>query len=121
MQEEELNFLDPSRHQSGQYTIVLRGDHKLCPKSVKRFQQCRMDFNDMNDKYVIKTVGAREVTDDSGKQKVYTGNIYLHFLKKCLKSYDFNFDFNQVIVPERTKDQTPESWKKALRKHGLNI
>ena len=50
-----------------------------------------------------------------------TGNIYLHFLKKCLESHDFNFDFNQVTVPERTKDQTPESWKKALRKHGLNI
>ena len=80
-----------------------------------------MDFNDMNDKCVIKTVGAREVTDDSGKRKTYTGNIYLHFLKKCLESYDFNFDFNQVIVPEKTKDQTPESWKKALRKHCLNI
>ena len=80
-----------------------------------------MDFNDMNDKCVIKTVGAREVTDDSGKRKTYTGNIYLHFLKKCLESYDFNFDFNQVIVSEKTKDQTPESWKKALRKHGLNI
>ena len=109
MQEEELSFLDPSRHQSGQYTIVLRGDHKLCPKLVKRCQQCRMDFNDMNHKYVIKTVGACEVTDGSGKRKTYLGNIYLHFLKKCLESYDFNFDFNQVIVSEKTKDQTPES------------
>ena len=59
-----------------------------------------MDFTDMNDKYVIKTVCGRE------KRKAYTGNIYLHFLK---------------FVPERTKDQTPESWKKALRKHGLSI
>ena len=59
VQEEELIFLDPSRHQSGQYTIVLRGDHKLCPKSVKRCQQCRMDSTDINNKYVIKTVGAR--------------------------------------------------------------
>ena len=80
MQEEELSFLDPSCHQSGQYTIVLRGDHKLCPKSVKRYQQCRMDFTDMNDKYVIKTVGACEITDDSGKQKTYTGNIYLYLI-----------------------------------------
>ena len=80
-----------------------------------------MDFTDMNNKYVIKTVGACKITDDSGKQKTYAGNIYLHFLKKCLESYDFNLDFNQVIVPERTKDQTLESWKKALRKHGLNI
>ena len=76
-----------------------------------------MDLNDMNEKCVIKTVGAREIADDSGKRKTYTGNIYLHFLKKRLESYDFNFDFNQVIVPERTKDQTPESWKKALRKY----
>ena len=82
-----------------------------------------MDFNDMNDKYVIKTVDAREITDDSGKRKTHTGNIYLHFQKKCLEReiYDFNFDFNQVIVPERTKNQTLESWKKALRKHGLNM
>ena len=65
----------------------------------------------MNEKYVIKTVGARE------KRKTYTGNIYVHFLKKCLESFDFKFDFNQVIVREKTKDQTPKSWKKALRKH----
>ena len=58
-----------------------------------------------------KIVGACEITDDFRKRKMYTGNIYLHFLKKCLESYDFNFDFNQVTVPERTKDQTPESLK----------
>ena len=80
-----------------------------------------MDFNDMNDKYAIKTVGAHEVTNGSGKRKTYLGNIYLHFLKKCWESYDFNFDYNQVIVPEKTKEQTPESWNKVLRKHGLNI
>ena len=68
-----------------------------------------MDFTDMNDKYVIKTFGAGEITDDSGKRKTYTGNIYLHFLKKYLESYDFYFGFNQVIVPKRTKDQTRES------------
>ena len=78
-----------------------------------------MDFNDMNDKYAIKTVGAHEVTNGSGKRKTYLGNIYLHFLKKCWESYDFNFDYNQVIVPEKTKEQTPESWKKVLRKHGI--
>ena len=75
MQEQESSFLDPSRHQSGQYTVVLRGDHKLCPKLVKRYQECQMDFNDMNDKYAIKTVGAHEVTDGSGKRKTYLGNI----------------------------------------------
>ena len=46
VQEEELKFLDPSRQ------------YKLCPKSVKRCQQCRMVFTDINDKSVIKTVGA---------------------------------------------------------------
>ena len=78
-----------------------------------------MDLTDMNEKYVIKTVGARKIKDDSGKRN--TGNIYLHFLKKFLESYKFNVDFNQVIVPERTKDHPPENWKKVLRKHGLNI
>ena len=61
------------------------------------------------------------VTDDSWNQKTYTSNIYLQFQKKCLQSYDFNFDFNQLLIPERTKGQTPASWNKALRKHGLNI
>ena len=28
-----------------------------------------MDLTDMNEKYVIKTVGARKIKDDSGKQK----------------------------------------------------
>ena len=69
MQEEELSFLDPSRHQSGQYAIVLCGDHKLSPMSVKRCQQCRMDFTDTNNKYVIKTVGAREITVIRGNEK----------------------------------------------------
>ena len=80
-----------------------------------------MDLTDMNEKYIIKAVGARKIKDDSGKRKTCTGNIYLHFLAKFLESYKFNFDFNQVLVPERTKDHPPENWKKALRKHGLNI
>ena len=46
VQEEELRFLDPSSH------------YKLCPKSAKRCQQCRMVFTDINGKSVIKTVGA---------------------------------------------------------------
>ena len=74
-EEEELRFLDSSSHQSGQYTVVLRGGRKLCPKLVKICQQCRMDFTDMNKKYVIKTVSASEITDDSGKRKTYTGTI----------------------------------------------
>ena len=66
-----------------------------------------------------RKIDARKIKDDSGKRN--TGNIYLHFLKKFLESYKFNVDFNQVIAPERTKDHPPENWKKALRKHGLNI
>ena len=35
VQEEEVRFLDPSRHHSGQYTVNVCGDHKLFPKSIK--------------------------------------------------------------------------------------
>ena len=86
MPEEELSFFDPSRHQPGKYTIVHHGDHKLCPKSVKRCQQYQMYFTDMNDKDVIKTVGAHEIANDSGKQKTCTGNICLNFPKNCFES-----------------------------------
>ena len=71
MQDREVRFLDPSRHQCEQCTIVLLGDHKLCPKSVKICQQCRMKFTDMNDKYVIKAVDCalKNKGPDTGKLK----------------------------------------------------
>ena len=74
-----------------------------------------------SDKLVIKTVGLKEFTDKLGNKKTSSGNLYLHYLTKCLKSYDNNFTYGMVIVPRQTKEDIPEIWKAALRKKGIRI
>lgn len=106
--------------QSGKYILVLRSDHKLCPKKVQRCQQCLHSFTDA-DKFVIKTTGVREITDKSGNKKTFPGNIYLHFLTKCLKAYDQMFSFSMIVVPNETKEQLNDNWKPALRKKGIKV
>jgi len=92
----------------------------LCPKKVQRCQQCRHSFTDA-DKFVIKTSGSREVTDKTGVKKTYPGNIYLHFLTKCLKTYDQKFSFAAIVVPDATREQLHDNWKPILRKKGIRV
>jgi len=73
------------------------------------------------DKFVIKTSGSREVTDKTGVKKTYPGNIYLHFLTKCLKTYDQKFSFAAIVVPDATKEQLHDNWKPILRKKGIRV
>ena len=40
----------------------------------------------------MKTAGLRERIDKSGKIVKYTGNAYLHYLTKCLRSIVVNFN-----------------------------
>ena len=87
-----MNFLDPDRISGNQYELVSRDDGKLCPKSVQRCAQCRVAFHQA-DKVVVKSVGVRERTDRSGKIVKYTGNLYLHFLTKCLSNTTRNSPF----------------------------
>ena len=39
----------------------------------------------------------------------YLGNIYLHFLTKCLKQHDSNFAFEKIVVTKNTQDSLPDS------------
>ena len=39
----------------------------------------------------------------------YLGNIYLHFLTKCLKEHDSNFAFEKIVVTKNTQDLLPDS------------
>ena len=63
----------------------------------------------------------REITDKDGNQKKYTGNIYLHYLTKCLKSYDQKFDFLKANVPKRTQELLPARAVESLKAKGLTL
>ena len=119
--ENKLNFPDPDREVQQQYLLVYRDDTKLCPKSVQRCEQCRLAFSSRPDFPVVKTVGIRERTEKSGERKKYSGNIYIHFVRKCLRSYNLNFCFDMVKVPQRTLTRLPNSWKEGLRNKGVQI
>lgn len=92
----------------------------MFPKSVQRCEQCRVAFHQA-DVVLVKTVGVRERTDKSGKQVKYTGNVYLHYLTKCLREYDQNFAFNAILVPSRTLEFLPDGSRKKLTEKGLQI
>ena len=116
-----MNFLDPDRISGNQYELVSRDDGKLCPKSVQRCEQCRMAFHQA-DKVVVKSVGVRvQRTDKSGKIVKYTGNLYLHFLTKCLSEYDRKFAFSAITVPTRTLKFLPEGGRAMLGAKGLHV
>lgn len=117
----DMSFLDPSRTIETEYMLVLRSDHKLCPKQVKRCQYCRRDFLS-KDLLVIKTFGDRgEFENERGQLVPTEGNIYVHFLTKCLTEYDGKFLFSEVVVPDRTRQKIPASWKPLLISSGIKI
>ena len=74
------------------------------------------------DKVVVKSVGVRERTDNSsGKIVKYTGNLYLHFLTKCLTEYDQKFSFSAITVPARTLTFLPKGGREMLEAKGLLV
>jgi hypothetical protein len=116
----EIDVLNPDRIAGKQFDLVHRNDNKLCPKSVKRCEQCRISFNQA-DLVLVKTVGVREHTDKSGKHVKHMGNVYLHYLTKCLKEFDQNFSFGAVNVPARTLTFLPKRSSEKLREKGLHV
>ena len=68
-----------------------------------------------------KSVGVRERTGKSGKIVKYTGNLYLHFLTKCLSEYDQKFTFSAITVPARTLKFLPERGRAVLAAKELHV
>ena len=66
-------------------------------------------------------VGIQERTKKLGERKKYSGNIYIHFARKCLRSYNLNFRFDMVKFPQRTLTRLPNSWKEGLRNKKVQI
>ena len=80
--------LNPFRIETHLYHLVHREDTKNCPRQVARCEQCRFNFTNADTVFVC-TNGVREFTGPkTGKQRRQSGNIYLHYLKKCLEGHD---------------------------------
>ena len=105
-----------SRQRSAWKVQLVHRDHpKLCPKSVWRCEHCRIAFK-ATDILLVKTVGVREITDKAGSKKKFSGNVYMHYLTKCLREYDLNFTFKMVSVPKGTQEKLPEWGREQSRK-----
>ena len=116
----KIDVLNPDRITGKQFDLVHRTDNKLCPKTVQRCEQCRISFNQA-DTVFVKTVGVRERTDKTGKISKYTGNVYLHYLTKCLKEFDQKFSFSAINVPIRTLTFLPDGSRERLSRKGLQV
>lgn len=115
-----LELLDPDRISRKQFVHVSRLDNKRCPKSVQSCEQCRVAFQQA-DIILVKTVGVRERTDKSGKLVKYTGNVYLHFLTKCLKEFFLNSKFSAVTVQSKTLKFLPDGSRENLEAKWLKV
>jgi len=115
---DELLGFDPDRATSNSYEIVVRGGN--CPKSVKRCESCKFPFNKF-DKVLVKTVGVREFTDKNGHKKSATGNVYFHYLSKCLREHDHNFSFSKITVPAETQNLLTVNMVAMLKAKGCTI
>lgn len=71
------------------------------------------------DVVLVKTVGSRERTDKNGKTVKYQGNVYLHYLTSCLREYDQNFSFKNVVVSARTLALLPDNSRQIFLDKGL--
>ena len=116
----EIDVLNPDRITGKQFDLVHCTDNKLCRKTVQRCEQCRILFNQA-DTVLVKTVGVHECTDKSGKISKYTGNVYLHYLTKCLKEFDQNFSFIAINVPIHTLTFLPDGSHERLSRKGLHV
>ena len=112
-----LHLLDPDRVECH---LVLWCDTKSCPPSVSRCQQCCTGFGSA-DIAVVKTSGKRERCGKKDQVMKYHGNIYLHFLTKCLKQHDVKFAFEKIAVTKNAQHSLPDSVKLMLEGKGVTF
>ena len=90
----------------------------MYPKSVRQCKHCWIAFNATNI-LLVKTVGVREITEKKFLKRKFSGNWYLHYLTKCLRKYDLNFNFKMVSIPKGTQEKLPEGGPEQIRKKGM--
>ena len=100
----DLDPLNPFRVKETEYRLVHRDDPKNCPKRVTRCES------------------KREFTNPkSGKQECRMGNVYLHYLRKCLEEYDTKFSFSAVKVLKEKLDLLPAGSMIKFKKLGMKL
>ena len=115
-----IDMLNPDRAVQGSFTMVHRKDKKNCQKSVKRCQSCKRMFSDV-DHVVVKIEGSRSFTNKDGKKVVYTGNVYIHYLRSCLVEFQHSFNFSQITEPQSTLKLLPAGSQMQLLQQGCVI
>ena len=116
-----VDSLNPFRIETRLYHLVHREDTKNCPQQVARCEQCRFNFTNA-DTVLVRTNGVREFTcPKTGKQRRQSGNIYLHYLKKCLEGHDDKFSFSAIVVLKETLKYLPTGSAKKLANQGLQL
>ena len=85
---------------------------------MRRCENCRTALSGSDILYV-KTVRVREITDKTGSKKKFSGNMYLHYLTKCLRECDLNCNFKMVSVPKRAQEKLPEGGPEKIRMKGM--
>lgn len=117
----EDDIFNPNRSMLKMYKLVHRKEKKEFPDSVKRCEDCRFAFNS-SDVIAVKTRSLRSFTDKkTGKLKTHAGNVYLHYLTKCLKSFEQNFQMKNIRVSVNTQSHLTKFEVEKLRKHGCTI
>ena len=118
--ENNFDTLNPDRVVKKCFYLVHRDDHKNCPKSVKCCHSCKRIFSD-SDWVIVKTEGEREFTNKQGKQVVYRGNVYVHYLRNCLVEFQQDFSFNMITVLRSTLQLLPPESEQKFSDKGCTI
>ena len=118
-----VNPLDLFRVETRLYHLVHREDTKNCPLQVARCEQCRFNLTNA-DIVLVRRNGVKESTcPKTGKIKQgrQSGNIYLHYLKKCLEGHDDKFSFSAIVALKETLKHLPTGSAKKRTNQRLQL
>ena len=114
-----MDLLNPLRKTDYKsYKLVHRNDGKTAHIKLHDVWNCKILFNHL-DVVIVRTTGIREYTDTKGKQCKKSGNIYIHYMQKCIEEYDSFFSFKKIVVLKETLKHLPADALAKFRKQGL--
>ena len=111
---------NPDRKTSVRYDLVHRSDTKNCPKKVSVCNSCPIPYGPQ-DIALVRTTGTREFITKSGKEKQVSGNIYIHFLDKCLKKQTKEFSYKFIHVSKKTQELCGAKAVESFKRRGMII
>ena len=92
---------------------------KAVTKKVARCKYCKILITNAG---IVLIKGKRQFTcPQTGKEKCHVANVYLHYLRSCLKGYDGKSRFERVAALKETIIRWPESAGERFTKQNLQI